>query len=235
MEEIGRPLDEVMTVFAFEQAVRCLGELQTGSLDQIDTLLPCGCFDQRLPILRANLPELIRYLEDAMTRQASIRVPPIESRRLDELGGLLAEACDCIEALGIPDALIHNDMNSGNILFDGSRAVFTDWAEASVGNPFFTFHHLCAHALLKDPAHASAEHLTNTYKQHWCGLLAESDMDRGLALTPPLAIVSYLCGRDPLFVSEYRRNAHCESYARSLARHIDRAVQAPEFMEALCQ
>lgn len=234
MEDSGDPLCDTASHRSFEQAAHCLAGLQKASTPHLEALLNSGCIDQRMPILRGHLPGLMRYLEDVMAKQTSISVPPIKPGRLYELGDLLDKACAIMQMTNIPDTLIHNDVNDGNILFDGKRAVFTDWAEAYIGNPFFTFHHLRAQALRGDHTHVWADQLTETYKQHWCDYLAEAEVVRALALTPPLAIVSYLCGRDPSFASEYRHDARCESYARSLGRHIDRAVQAPEFKGALC-
>lgn len=234
MEDAGRPLEETFTLLAIEQATHSLAQLQIASVDHVDALFAAGCFDQRMPILRASIPKLIQYLEDAMTRQTSTRVAPIESRRLKELGNLLEEVWGCMETLGIPDALIHNDMNAGNILFDGSRAVFTDWAEAYIGNPFFTFHHLQAHAIQADVSHAWAAKTKTIYANHWRSLLSASQIARALALCPPLAIASYLCGRDTFFELPGRTDLLAQSYARSLARHMDRAAQDPEFLEALC-
>ncbi|MGD0941454.1 MAG: phosphotransferase [Terracidiphilus sp.] len=234
MEDAGRPLEETFTLPAIEQATHSLAQLQIASVDHLDALLAAGCFDQRMPILRASIPKLIQYLEDAMMRQTSTRVAPIESKRLRELGNLLEEACGCMEILGIPDTLIHNDVNAGNILFDGSRAVFTDWAEAYIGNPFFTFYHLRAHAVQADVSHTWASKIKAIYANHWRCILSASQVARALTLCPPLAIASYLCGQDTFFELPSRKDLRAQSYARSLARHMDRAAQAPEFLEALC-
>lgn len=235
MEEIGQPLEQIMSLSAFEQATHCLARLQIGSVDQLDTLISCGCFDQRVPILRMSLPRMICYLEDAMSRQTSTHVSPIEPGRLRELGSLLEEACDLMEALGVPDALIHNDMNTGNILFDGSRAVFTDWAEAYIGNPFFTFHHLRVHAQQADGSGLWAAEVESIYRDYWRRQLEDAEISRALTLAQPLAIASYLIGRDTAFESPIRKDAHCEAYARSLARSMDRAVRAAGSLGVLCQ
>jgi hypothetical protein len=233
-EEVGKPLDESFALPAFENATHSIAKLQIASADNVDAMFSCGCFDQRIPILRAHLAELTQYLEESMTRQISTRVPPIEARRLRELEFLLEEACDCMSTLGIPDTLIHNDMNAGNILIDGSRAVLTDWAEAYIGNPFFTFHHLWTHALQADSTQTWARKIRTIYTDHWRCILGDAQIARAMALCPPLAMVSYLCGRDTSFELSYREDARHQSYARSLARHMDRVAQAPEFLEALC-
>lgn len=233
-EEIGQPLEQIMSLCAVEQASHCLARLQIGSVDQLDTLISHGCFDQRLPTLRLSLPAMIHYLEDIMRRQTSTRVSPLEPARLRELGCRLEDACNSMEALGVPDALIHNDMNSGNILFDGSRAVFTDWAEAYIGNPFFTFHHLLVQAQGSDVTHAWAAKARAIYAHHWRSRLEDTQISRALAICPPLAMMSYLVGRDTTFRSPQRDDVQCQGYARSLARQMDRAVHTPDFLEALC-
>lgn len=233
MEEIGQPLEQIMSQAAFEQAAHCLARLQIGSADQLDTLLTYGCFDQRLPILRASLPRMICYLEGTMKKQTSTHASPIGSARLRALGRLLEEACNSMEELQIPDTLIHNDMNAGNILFDGSRAVFTDWAEAYIGNPFFTFHHLWVQAQQSDATHAWAEKAQTIYTHYWRSRLEDVTVSHALALCPPLAIASYLIGRDTAFQSPQRNEVQCQSYVRSLTRHLDRAANAPNFLEAL--
>jgi len=234
MEEMGQALRSAFSLHSFQRACDCLAELQKASAPHVDTMLAGGCFDQRMPILRKHLPELIQYLDEAMAGQTSTKVPALETKRLRQLERLLEMACARMEALGIPDTLLHNDMNAGNILFNGERAVFTDWAEAYIGNPFLTFQHLRAQALMEDGTHTWATRLTATYKKHWCAFLSESQFEFALALSAPLAIVSYLCGRDPSFELSYRNDARHQGYARSLARHMDRAAQSPEFLEALC-
>ena len=154
--------------------------------------------------------------------------------RLHELGDLLKEGCAAIESIDVPDTLIHNDMNPGNILFDGLRAVFTDWSEAGIGNPFLTFRHLQVQALEADETCTWAQQLKQIYIDHWRNLLSESQIEMAFALSPPLAVASYLCGRDPSFTSSHRDIGSVQSHARSLARYMDRFARAPEFLEALC-
>jgi hypothetical protein len=234
-EEAGSPLHGTPSLQSFEQATRCLAELQIASVRQVATLLSCGCFDQRMSVLRVHVPELMRYLEDAMARQTSTKVAPLSSASLHEIGRLLEDDISAMEAIGIPDALIHNDMNLSNILVDETRAVFTDWSEAGIGCPFLTFQHLSVQALEADETHTWEPQLKDLYKRHWRTVISDYQIERAFALSPPLAIASYLCGRDPSFTSPYRSDESVQSHARSLARHINRFVRSPVFLEALCR
>jgi aminoglycoside phosphotransferase (APT) family kinase protein len=169
-----------------------------------------------------------------MARQTSTKALPMSSTQLHRLEAALRNACDEMEALQIPDSLVHNDMNSGNILFDGTRALFIDWAEGFVGNPFFTFQHLLAYALSLDQTQSLGASLTKLYTMHWREHLGDRAITRALALAAPLAIASYVIGRDTCTLANNRRDGRVESYTRSLARHMYRATRAPEFLEALC-
>jgi hypothetical protein len=148
------------------------------------------------------------------------------------MASILQDACFRMEALKIPDTLVHNDMNSGNILFRGTHCVFTDWCEIGVGNPFFTLQYLCL--LQPRGEHDWTPRLRELYRQCWLDLLSASQIEKGLELLPLLAILSYLYGRGSWLHSERRNDPHVESYARSLARHRDRAAQNPRLLEVQC-
>jgi aminoglycoside phosphotransferase (APT) family kinase protein len=137
-----------------------------------------------------------------------------------------------MEALDIPDTLVHNDINFGNILFKGSRCVFTDWCEAGVGNPFLAFQYLC---LLQSPRHEDwRPRLKDIYKSFWLDCLTTSQIEQAFVLVPPLAVLSYFYGRGTWLNSPLRNNPDIESHARSLARHMDHAIQDSLLLEAIC-
>jgi hypothetical protein len=230
MEEAGRPR-ESWTLTTLEQAVRAMAHLQHATTGWTSTFLTAGAFDQRIGVLRAHLDELIEYLDQAMTKQVSTKVHPIGSRRLAEIGRILLDACLLIEALGIPESLMHNDVNAGNILFDGKHCVFTDWCEVGVGNPLLSFEYLC---LLCPKGENWRPALRSIYKQVWLDRLSEAQIDRAFVLAPLLAILAHFYGRGTWLHSEQRNNPNLQSYARSLARHMDRAAQDRNLLEALC-
>ena len=233
-EEVGQPLESNFGRFELERSVRCLADLQIATTAHLDTLLDAGCFDLRTTGLRRHLPSLIEYLASAMTRQTSNRVPPMPSDRLDALGLLLKKATIKLEMLCIPDAIVHNDINSGNILLDNSRVVFIDWSEACIGNPFFTFQNLLAYASESDEFGSWGPNITQIYVERWSSILSRDQIELAIILSRPLAIASYLLGRDPSFDAPFRQMEHVQSYARSLARTMDRFAKAPDFLEALC-
>jgi hypothetical protein len=143
---------------------------------------------------------------------------------------LLKNACDCLEELSIPDSLVHNDVNPSNILYDDSRCVISDWCEAAVGNPFLAFEHMS----LLTASEAERIKLREVYRQRWADSLSPRQIEQAFRLVPLLAIASYLYGRGHWLVSPARSDPPFESYARSLARHMDRAARAAALQEALC-
>jgi hypothetical protein len=228
MRDTGGRLEKGLSQPVLEQAVSRLAELQKMALFFTDELIVPGAADQRAGVLRNHLSQIIEYLSDAMERQTSTKVPRLERHRLCELQSTLEDVCFRMEELGIPDTLISNDISPGNLLFDGSNVFFTDWCEAAIGNPFLSLQQLCV--LL------GGDHLflRSVYRQRWLSELSPSQIDQAFAFMPLLAILSYLYGRGEWLRSERRHSPHFESYARSLARHMDREARNPQLLEVLC-
>ncbi len=230
----GQPVGTFSCFALCQQVAESLAQMQLASATHIEALRTNGCFDLRSSVVLRHMPDLVSYLKAAMADQTSAKVEPITPIRLDELASLLCRASEAIESFGIPNTLIHNDLNPGNILFDGRNAVFIDWAEACIGMPWFTFHHLYTEVVERNETHANPVQLKRAYLNHWRLFLDESQMERAFVLSRPLGIASYLFGRDPAFTSPLRHSSSVQRYARSLARHIDRIARTRTFQEALC-
>jgi hypothetical protein len=137
-EDAGGTLRSQSALPLLEQAVQRLTELQLKSIDYAEALMSKGFALQNISTLQMQLEALMEYLEEAMGRQTSTRVPPLLRSRLYELRSILDRSCSTMIDLQIPDTLVHNDLNVGNILYKESQCVFTDWAETFIGNPFIT-------------------------------------------------------------------------------------------------
>jgi hypothetical protein len=233
-EEEGRPIAENYTLAAFEQCTHSLAKIQIASALHVEELIICGCVDQRMSVLRSQIAQMMHYLDAAMRNQTSANVPVLSPKRLSEIGCLLEAASRKVESIGIPIGILHNDLNADNLLFDGVRGVLTDWCEAYLGCPFFTFQHLLMHSADVDESQTWGNNLKSIYKEHWRTVLSDEQIDAGFTLSPPLAIASHLCGRDPSFSSSFRNDPAVQSTARSLARYMDRFASSGAFLEALC-
>jgi thiamine kinase-like enzyme len=171
-----------------------------------------------------------------MNQQTSTKVPRLNRHQLRELRVTLDKAYLRLQYLDIPDSLIHGDINPSNILLSVARCVFIDWNEGYIGNPFVTFEHFWNHVVRTNQwIEASATHFRSLYKRQWIELLSESKIDQVSAIAPLLAIAAELHGRGDWLRSSRRFDFHFQGYARSLARHMDRAARSPEVREALCR
>ena len=232
-EDAGIPLGSSQTLPVLTQAVEALAELQMQSLAHMSRLEGAGCFDMRLVNVHAHLAELIEYLEEAMGHQTSTRVLPLRPPRLQEIRNIVEEACLEMQDLNIPSSLVNGDINLDNILYDGSRATFTDWSEAGFGNPFLTLQQLIQH-VIRDGEHLEWEtSLRRAYKQKWRTVVAESQIDRAFVLMPVLTMTSYLYGRGDWLSSPRRNDPSFQSFARTMARHMDRAAADPALIAEL--
>jgi hypothetical protein len=228
-ENAGEPLSDSPKGVALAEAVRVFSSLQLRTIADIDMLLRAGAFDHRIPALRNRLDDIVVFLTSAMERQTTTKVEPLSRRRIAELGHVLRDALCQMECLNIPDALLHNDLNAGNILWDGASYVFTDWSESAVGNPFLSFERF---RLINQGVEAE---LRRAYRETWRERVSETKIELACDLAKLLSIYTYLYGRGDWLDHLNTTTPRFESYMRSLARHMDRAAQRPELQEALCQ
>jgi hypothetical protein len=236
MEDAGQSMHQVSRPDTLGNAVIAMAELQKKTCGYADGLLNAGATDQRISVLGAHIRELVAYLEEAMQLQTSTKVPRLSTRRLREIGGILEDSCSAMEWLGVPDTIMHNDLNRGNILTRKRQCVFIDWCEASIGNPFLTLQQL----LLLIPGNcAKADEMTcqlkQQYRRSWADSLCAWRIDRAFVLAPLLVLVSHLYGRGDWLNSERRDDPQVQGYARTLGRRMDRAALAPHLKDVLCR
>lgn len=234
-EDAGRPLGTSQTLAGLTRAVGVLAELQIQSLEHVPRLEKTGCFDQRLTTVLARLPELIAYLEEAMGQQTSTKVLPLQAPRLAEIGVIVEQACIKMQGLGIPDSLVNGDINLDNILCDDSRITLIDWSEAGIGNPFLTLQQLIQHVVRDGERLNWVLDLRDAYKNKWLTVLTESQIDRAFILMPLLTSLSYLYGRGDWLTSSSKVAPNFQSFARTLARYMDRAAREPALLGAIDQ
>jgi hypothetical protein len=227
---------EPMELFTFlERAVECMADLQMKTRCSGLELLRAGAFDQRIQVFKQHSGELFDYIEEAMSLQSSTKSSPLGKKRLQEIHATFEVACDNLEQLNACETIVHGDLNHGNILTGVGHCQFIDWSEAYVGNPLISLQHLLLLNKTADPAihHFIDSLLKERYLDRW----GESNADafrRGFIYSPMLAIASTLYGRGDWLASSERNDPHRQSYARSLARHMDRADRDAQLLGSLC-
>jgi hypothetical protein len=223
-EEAGEPLGGNQDIELLLKATETLADLQTLSLGQVAELRAAGFMDRGLAVMQSHLHEMFAFLEEAMRRQTSTRVKPLERARLVEILSVVDHACEWMQELLIPDCLVHGDINLDNILFDGTRIRFTDWAEGGIGNPFLTLEQLLQHVIREGEHLDWAPRLREAYKRKWLALLTDHQIDCAFTLMPLLAIADTLFGRGDWLDSPRQDEPAFQSLARTLARCMDRAA-----------
>jgi len=223
-EGAGLPLGDNPDLAILIAAVEALADLQLSSKDHIAQLDRAGCMDRRLKVVQYHLPELFGYIEEAMRHQTSTKVMPIGPLRLHEIRVIVEHAIECMHALNIPDCLVNGDINLNNILFDGQRLRFTDWAEGGIGNPFLTLQQVIQF-VIRDGEHADwIPALHGAYRAKWQARLSCDEIACAFSLMPLLAMVDYLYSRGDWLNSNRRQEASFQSFARTLGRCMDRAA-----------
>jgi len=228
-EDGGRPAGLFQDKEHWASGLRAFAALQLNTIDHAEELLAAGVYDHRIASLRSHIEPIFAFLVEAMGRQTSVKAVRLDAVRLSNLAGLVREASFEMEALQIPDTLLHNDFNEGNMLFDGTKWSFIDWSEAAIGNPFLSldrFPPLKTH---------DSDMFKAAYREMWAPYLTQSCIDRALILMPLLSIFAYLYGRGDWLKETTKVRPGIESYARSLARHMDRAARNSLLQEALCR
>jgi len=220
---------------SLETAAKSLAELQVKTAGAERDLLDAGVADHREHALRSKAEILFDYFNEAMGCQTSTKVPRIETRRLRELRSIFEDACGCVESLGLPNTVLHGDMNLGNILFTDERCVFLDWAEACVGNPLVTFEHLLLLNSTETPGLKAAcdRRLRATYRSAMSMICDLRAINAGFVCIPIIAAASAILGRGDWLQTPLRDDPRRQAYVRTVVRHMDRAAHEPMLLETL--
>lgn len=216
-------------------AVDALAAVQIRTAGQTNLLLAAGAFDQRAAVLSTASAAFFSYLEEAMAEQQSTNAPRVGRKRLQELSHIFEDSCTRLEALGLPTTVIHGDMNPGNILVGTSHYQLIDWAETYVGSPLATFQHLLLLNQAQDESVRTSieSELRGRYRRRLLTICEAGQIDEAFLFMPLVAAFSALYGRGNWLDSPLRYDPRRQRYARTLARHIDRAAQEPQLLSAL--
>jgi hypothetical protein len=221
----GVLLDSIHDLESWCRAAESLAKLQVASIGHTSTILACGAHDSRVASLLSLVSPFfaaIRGLMEAQVKTAPRRLNADEIRATELR---LTETLQELEAAAIPDTLNHFDLNPGNAIVCGRECKFVDWAEAAVGNPFFSFEYLRQHFVraLGDGAD-DAEKFRKSYVNVWRTVLSHSAIERTcvlMQLIAPFAFAATLPWNDA------RGNAQFElgGLLRSLARRMHREAE----------
>lgn len=218
-----------------EDAVGSLAELQTKTVGAESELLDAGAFDQRLDVLLSHADALFGYLDEVMDLSASCGLPRLRKERLREIRIAFKMAGERLQHLGIPETIVHGDLNPGNIVIGRERCQFIDWSEAYIGPCLVSLEHLLLLNWIDNPGVRAFVNssLEQRYVGVWARLCDPHAFEEGIRYMPLMAAVSALYGRGEWLNSPERYDARHLSYARTLVTHMERAMRSPELQEAI--
>jgi Phosphotransferase enzyme family len=223
----GSHLDGDAESDAWTRAAEALASLQLESFGKGLHLLDAGCRDVRICSLLGLVDPFVLSMNELMGRQTKASPPPLSHAELVSLGAEIKCHFEEMEKCDIPNTLGHLDLNPGNILVSRERCVFLDWAEACVGNPFFTFQYLLEHFRRLCTRDSIQEiRLISAYRNKWRPFLSPRDLDTAFRLSPLLAV--FACTADRISRQDLDLASHSVAggYLRALARRMKREADA---------
>jgi Ser/Thr protein kinase RdoA (MazF antagonist) len=113
------------------EALRRFGRIQVACAARVEELLEVGCLDRRLDRLPADVGALL----DDDRSLCELEAP--EAGRLRALAPRIAGMCERLASYGVPETLVHGDLNLDNIAFDGQGYTYFDWTDGCIAHPFF--------------------------------------------------------------------------------------------------
>lgn len=233
-EAAGKLLGEVGEDALWQRAAAALAELQIDSIDHGVRILGAGARDLGAAELSNRIHPFMESMAQLMERQAKVTPAALSRDELLLLGDRIQCALDAQEALGIPETLGHLDLNPGNLIVSPSRCTFLDWAEAYVGNPFFSLEYLLQHLRRTSGTDSAVEtKLVESYCARWEQVVPPTAVTEALALTPLLAVFAYAAGSYASDNAETQEQATA-GYFRSLTRRMYREATELADQRSLC-
>jgi hypothetical protein len=215
----GCRLSQRPDLTAWSRAAHDLAVLQLASVGRTDTILRCNARDLRHSTLVDLIAPFFARLSEFMTRQTTCRPAPLSRAELAELEGDVRRALTDLAAEGLPDTLGHLDLNPDNLIALPERTVFLDWAEASVGHPFFSLAYLLEH--FRSHFHGNeCEQLVRKYAALWQAHRRFENVERTICLATLVAVFAHAVSTDAWHEGAVPATPRVEGYYRSLARRM---------------
>jgi hypothetical protein len=221
LEVPGLSLSQTIEPSAWINSARDLAEMQIATLERTDDILRCQPRDLRLTTLLAQVPPFFARMSDLMARQTKPVPARLALQEVAELAVDLREALLELQRESIPDSLGHLDLNPENMIASNGRTVFLDWAEGSLGHPFFSLAYFLEHASRTLNGGAEfQESLIRAYADAWRSAQIIINPDRTLALSALAAVFAHAVSTDLWKDERKLQEPGMAGYYRSLARRM---------------
>jgi Ser/Thr protein kinase RdoA (MazF antagonist) len=165
-------------------------------------------------------------MAELMELQTKSTPLPLARAAIRSLSEEVRSCLDELSAINIPNTVGHLDFNPGNILVSPEQCVFLDWAEGSVGHPFFTFQYLLEHWRRFHGVEPDSEKmLASSYALPWRAFASPDEIAKSLALAPLLTAFAYAAHLNWTNPDVCRR-PDTAAYLRGLVRRMKREADA---------
>jgi hypothetical protein len=221
-EEVkGANLAESHEVRDWESAAHSLAALQLESLGKSAPLLAAGAHDLTTTTLSDKVGAFLRLMTPVMRKQPTASPAALSSADLAFVGRCIHEQLAAVAPGSIPDTLGHLDLNPHNLIVTQNNCVFLDWAEAYIGNPFFSLHYLIEH-FRRSPAGGSKgeTRLVQAYVDRWTELIPYRTAITAARSTALLAVFAYAVRSAQAINENGSSLTALEAYLRSLTRRM---------------
>jgi hypothetical protein len=220
----GCRLSQRKDLAAWRRAARDLACLQQASRGKTEALLAGNARDLRCSALWDSVRPFFARLAEFMTRQKTSQPAPLSRTELAELEDELRSSLLELQAEGCPDTLGHLDLNPDNLVVLPQRTVFLDWAETSVGHPFFSLAYLLEHFRSLFP---TGEHtqLVRAYSEVWQKETHFANVARTIRRAMFVAIFAHAVSTDAWRENSDASAPAVEAYYRSLGRRMKAYAQ----------
>ena len=208
---------------AWLEAADSLAGLQIASTTCVTQILAAGAHDARLDNLLHKTTPFFSAMEGIMEMQTK---PSPRKLKVDEVCLVQQRVVDALLQMGateVPDSLNHLDLNPGNVFVDSGKSTFLDWAEATVGNPFFSSEYLRQHFVKVFCAEQeTTEPFEQSYVKRWSSILPRKAVKTMLRVAPLTAIYAFAASALPWNDPHQSRRQEIAAYLRSLVRRMYR-------------
>jgi hypothetical protein len=217
----GITLSQAADPSLWSNAARDLARLQIASIEIVGDVLDYKARDVRAGTLLEEVEPFFRLMRALMEQQTKSAPPRLSLSELETLEFNTRETLFALQRERVPDTVGNLDLNPDNVIALSQSTVFLDWAETSVGHPFFSLAHLLEHrrAYVRNPSDWD-EHLVPTYLAEWMKHWSFSNPNRILCLAVFLAVFAHAVSTDGWRDGSAVRDPRMAGYYRSLTRRM---------------
>jgi hypothetical protein len=225
MSDGGTPLwNGLSSVAESAEVAESLASLQIESLDHSTELLAAGARDLSIAELLKLVDPFVEVIVELMRRQDKVPPAPLTRREILDVAAALKRGLNALDTCSLPICLGHTDLNLGNILATATDHVFVDWAEAYVGQPFFTFEYLLSQLKKNWADIAPFENIIRTaYARRWKYFVPAQSISEAFVFSPLTAVFAYAVTCDWRSCQE-SQDPQLQAYLRGLTRRMKREM-----------